>query len=93
LANSPQAIKRARQNIKRNHLKASQRSTMRTTIKKVRRLISAGDQQKAQEAFLQAMPVIDCFADKDIIHKNAAARYKSRLNRAIRSMNGSETGS
>ncbi|MFD1217995.1 MULTISPECIES: 30S ribosomal protein S20 [Microbulbifer] len=86
MANSPQAKKRARQNdVRRNH-NASLRSMVRTYIKKVVAAIDAGDAEKAKTAYAAAVPVIDRMADKGIIHKNKAARHKSRLNAQIKKL-------
>jgi len=86
LANSPQAIKRARQAENRRQRNASQRSSMRTSIKKVIAAINAGDREAASQAYAAAVPVIDSAAGKGLIHTNKAARHKSRLNQHIRSM-------
>lgn len=86
VANSPQAKKRARQAEKRRAHNASLRSMVRTYLKKVIAAIESGDKTKADEAFKQAVPVVDRMADKGIIHKNKAARHKSRLNAKIKAM-------
>ncbi len=86
MANSPQARKRARQAEKRRIHNRSRRSMMRTYVKKVRKAIAAGDKEAAQAAFKAAVPVIDRMAGKGLIHKNTAARYKSRINARIRQM-------
>lgn len=86
MANSPQARKRAKQNEKRRQHNASLRSMVRTYIKRVQAAIAAGDQAVAQEAYSTAVPVIDRIADKGIIHKNKAARHKSRLNAQIKAL-------
>jgi len=86
LANSAQARKRARQNeVSRRH-NASFRSMVRTYIKKVVSAIEEGNYENATAAYVRAVPVIDRMADKGIIHKNKAARHKSRLNAAILSL-------
>lgn len=86
MANSPQAKKRARQNeVARKH-NASLRSMVRTYIKKVVSAIEAGDAAAAQAAYTAAVPVIDRIADKGIIHKNKAARHKSRLNAQVKAL-------
>lgn len=84
MANSAQAIKRARQAEKRRQRNTSQRSTMRTSIKKVIAAINAGDREAATQAYAAAVPVIDSAAGKGLIHANKAARHKSRLNQHIR---------
>lgn len=86
MANSPQARKRARQNEKRRRHNASFRSMVRTYIKRVRLAIEGKDQKAANEAYQAAVPIIDRMADKGIIHKNKAARHKSRLNSAVKSL-------
>lgn len=86
MANSPQAKKRARQNDKRRVHNASLRSMVRTYIKKVIAAIEAGNHADAQAAFAAAAPVIDRMADKGIIHKNKAARHKSRLNAQVKAL-------
>lgn len=86
MANTAQARKRARQADKRHLLKQGQRSNMRTYIKNVAKAISEGNKEAATEAYKQAVPVIDCSANQGLIHKNKAARHKSRLNAHIKAM-------
>jgi small subunit ribosomal protein S20 len=86
LANSAQATKRARQAEKSRQRNASQRSNMRTAIKKVIAAIKAGDRDSARQAYESAIPVIDSAAGKGLIHQNKAARHKSRLNQHIRNL-------
>lgn len=86
MANTAQARKRARQAVARNQHNASLRSMMRTSIKRVRQAIEAGDKNAANEVFQKATSVIDRVADKNIIHKNKAARQKSRLAAAIKAI-------
>jgi small subunit ribosomal protein S20 len=59
---------------------------MRTRIKNVVKAIGAGDKEAASEAYKQAVPAIDRAANQGLIHKNKAARHKSRLNTQIKSM-------
>lgn len=86
MANTAQARKRARQNSDQRELNMSLRSGLRTAIKKVRKAIDAGDKVVAQTEFQRSMSVIDSIADKKIVHKNKAARHKSRLSGAIKAM-------
>lgn len=86
MANSAQARKRARQAEKSRQLNASQRSKLRTHIKNVIKAIDAGDAATAQSAYQAAVPVIDSMSGKGLIHKNKAARHKSRLNAHVRAM-------
>ena len=86
MANSAQARKRARQAERRRARNASHRSTVRTYIKKVVALIEAGDREAAGEALRAAIPVIDKMVGKGILHKNKAARLKSRLSARIKNL-------
>ncbi|MBA3904061.1 MAG: 30S ribosomal protein S20 [Rhodocyclaceae bacterium] len=86
MANTIQARKRARQSLKRRGRNFSQRSELRTAIKRVRKAIEAGDKSAAQKILVESSSVIDSIADKKIIHKNKAARHKSRLSAAIKAL-------
>lgn len=86
MANSPQARKRARQATTHRARNASQRSAMRTAVKKVVYALEAKDVEAAREAYRNAVPVLDRMAGKGLIHRNKAARYKSRLNSHIRTL-------
>jgi small subunit ribosomal protein S20 len=86
MANTAQARKRARQNAARRLHNMALRSQYRTAVKKVRKAVEAGDKAAAQAVFQVSMAVIDRIADKHIVHKNKAARHKSRLSAAIKAM-------
>jgi small subunit ribosomal protein S20 len=86
MANTVQARKRARQAVERRAQNMSQRSELRTAIKKVRKAVAAGDKTAAQAVFKESQSIIDSIADKRIIHKNSAARHKSRLSAAIKGL-------
>jgi small subunit ribosomal protein S20 len=86
LANSAQARKRARQAETHREHNASRRSMMRTAVKKVLKAIHVGDKESALSAYQGAVPLLDRMACKGLIHKNKAARHKSRLNNRIRAM-------
>ena len=86
MANIASAKKRARQAEERRQHNQSQRTRMRTHIKRVVRAIRSGDKSSAQTAYQQAVPILDRMANKGIIHQNKAARHKSRLNRRIRAL-------
>jgi small subunit ribosomal protein S20 len=86
MANSAQARKRARQADKQNAHNSSLRSELRTSVKKVIKAIAAGDKTAAQSVFKDTVSAVDRIADKKIIHKNKAARHKSRLSAAIKAM-------
>jgi len=86
LANSAQARKRARQAEVHRKRNTGQRSMMRTYLKNVVKAIDSGDKSAAEAAYKAAVPALDQMAGKGLIHKNKAARHKSRLNATIRSM-------
>ncbi|HVK99579.1 MAG TPA: 30S ribosomal protein S20 [Dongiaceae bacterium] len=86
MANIKSAKKRARQAEKRRRHNAGLRSMVRTYIKKVILAIESGNKETAQKAYLEAVPVIDRMVTKGIIHKNKAARHKSRLSDHIKAL-------
>ena len=86
MANTAQARKRARQAEKHRERNASYRSMFRTFVKKVLTAIKAGDKAAAETAYKEVVSVIDKTTNKGLIHKNKAARNKSRLNARIRTM-------
>jgi small subunit ribosomal protein S20 len=86
MANTAQARKRARQATKLNAHNSSQRSALRTAVKATRKAIAAGDKVHAAAIFRAASSTIDRIADKNIIHKNKAARHKSRLAAALKAL-------
>ncbi|MBM96908.1 MAG: 30S ribosomal protein S20 [Oceanospirillaceae bacterium] len=88
MANSAGSRKRARQAIKRRARTVALRSMVRTYIKKVHAAMEAGSYDDAQAAFTKAQPYIDKMVNKGILHKNAAARTKSRLNAKVFALKG-----
>ncbi|WP_416307941.1 30S ribosomal protein S20 [Neptunicella sp. SCSIO 80796] len=86
MANIKSAKKRAIQAEKRRQHNASRRSMMRTYLKKVLAAIKAGDKATAQEAFSSVQAILDRYATKGLIHKNKAARHKSRLSAQIKAI-------
>tara|TARA_B100001093_G_scaffold501046_1_gene552245 strand:- start:96 stop:365 length:270 start_codon:yes stop_codon:yes gene_type:complete len=79
VANSPQAKKRARQADKRREHNTAQRTKMRTYLKKAAHAITTKDQTTAPTACADAIKTLDMAASHNIIHRNKAARLKSRL--------------
>jgi len=61
---------------------------LRTAIKNVVKAIAGGDKTTAETAYKTAVPVIDATMHKGLVHKNKAARHKSRLNAHIKAMQG-----
>lgn len=88
MANSAGSKKRARQAIVRRSRNVSLRSMVRTYIKKVQAALDAKNYEDAQAALVQAQPYIDKMVNKGIMHKNKAARTKSRLNTAVLALKG-----
>ena len=86
MANIKSAKKRAIQSEKRRQHNASRRSMTRTSLKKVLSAIASGDKEAAQAAYTAAVPLLDRMATKGLIHKNKAARHKSRLAAQIKAL-------
>ncbi len=86
MANTAQSKKRARQNEKHRQHNASERSMMRTYMKKVLAAIEAGQKEAANEVFKTATSILDKMVSKGLIHKNKAARHKHRLNAKIKAL-------
>tara|TARA_B100000676_G_scaffold201538_1_gene197911 strand:- start:2087 stop:2350 length:264 start_codon:yes stop_codon:yes gene_type:complete len=86
MANTAQARKRARQSVARRERNMALKSKLRTFVKNVVKAIDSEDKLVASENYKKAVPVIDASVSKGIIHKNKAARYKSRLNKQILKM-------
>lgn len=83
MANHKSAEKRVRQNEKRNQINRSNRSKLRTQIKKLRSALTAADKNQSTELLNPTVSLIDKAVNKGIIHKNTAARYKSRLTKHV----------
>ena len=88
MANTKQAAKRARKSVKQRSHNVSMRSELRTAIKKIHVAIGSGDAGAAQGAYKAGQGAIDSLARKGVIHKNKAARHKSRLAARIKSLSG-----
>lgn len=79
MANTQSAIKRIRSSQRRREINQVHRSRARTYIKRTRTLIAAGRFEEAELLALKAASALDKAAQKGVIHKNNAARRKSRL--------------
>ena len=86
MANSKQAKKRIIQNERNREHNVARRSMMRTFLKKTTYAIEKGDVETAKLNFEKAMPLLDRYAAKGLIHKNKAARHKSRLIAKIKAL-------
>ena len=84
MANSAGSIKRARQAVKRNKHNSQIRAKVRTFVKKVAYAVAAGDKEEADSGFEAMQKNLDQAVSKGLIHKNQAARKKSRLKEQIK---------
>ena len=79
MPNHKSAKKRVRQNESRNLINRMNRSRVRTAVKKLRSSLKANDNTQVQELYPATVSIIDKMVNKGILHRNTAARYKSRL--------------
>ena len=86
MANIKSQIKRNKQNQKRRMRNRVYRGTARTYVRKAEAALKVGDAQASQEETLKAIKALDKAASKGVIHKNNAARRKSRLVKKLNSM-------
>lgn len=83
MANHKSAEKRVRQNEKRRRINRANRSKVRTQIKKLRAALAHHDKEQGAALLKPTISLIDKAVNKGIIHKNTAARYKSRLTKHV----------
>ena len=86
MANTKSAEKAARQAEKHRTHNVALRSRMRSAIRGVTDAITSGKKDEAQKSYVTAVPIIDSLVNKQIVHRNKAARHKSRLAARIRGM-------
>ncbi len=86
MANTKSAEKAARQAEKHRAHNIALRSRMRSALRKVIAAIASGDAENARQSFREAVPMIDTLVSKKIVHRNKAARHKSRLAARIRKL-------
>lgn len=86
MANIRSAKKRARQAVVARARNSAQRSMFRSLIRNVIKAIEAKDKAKAEAAYKDMVPVLDRYAARGMIHKNKAARHKSRLTERIKAL-------
>jgi small subunit ribosomal protein S20 len=91
MANTKQAAKRAKKSIKQRATNMSQRTALRSAIKKVQKAVVAADHTAARASLKAEQSIIDAMAGKRIIHKNKAARHKSRLAAQIKALGSPRT--
>ena len=83
MPNHKSAEKRVRQNEKRRAVNRSNRGSVRTQIKKLRTALTTGDKAQSQELLVPTIALIDKSVNKGVLHKNTAARHKSRLTKHV----------
>ncbi len=89
MANNPSAIKRIRQNETNRARNRTHKTHLRTAIKEVRTAVAAADLDAAEKSLATTLPLVDSSVGKGVIHRNAAARTKSRLTRAVAQLRAS----
>ena len=88
MANHQSAKKRIRQNLKKRLVNRSNKSRLRTEIKKLRAYLADGDKPGSETQLNPTISLIDKMVNKGILHKNTAARYKSRLTKHVNELAG-----
>jgi small subunit ribosomal protein S20 len=86
LANIKSAAKKARQAEKHRQHNAALKTRMRTTVKNAAKAIKAGDATAATAAYREVAPAVDRMVSKGLVHRNKAARHKSRLNKGLKAL-------
>jgi len=86
MANTKSARRSARKSVERRTHNVALRTSLRTAVKNVEKAIAAGKKDAAEAALQKSRSTIDRVAAKGIVHRNTAARYKSRLAHAIKAM-------
>ncbi|HUK02061.1 MAG TPA: 30S ribosomal protein S20 [Steroidobacteraceae bacterium] len=86
MANTKSAEKAARQAEKHRARNVALRSRMRAAVRKVTAAVATGNKDAATASYKEAVPLIDTLVNKQIVHRNKAARHKSRLSARIRAM-------
>jgi small subunit ribosomal protein S20 len=86
MANHLSALKRARQTVKRTASNRTNTSRLRTSLRELREALAKGDKATADKTYRQTVSALDTAIQKGVIHKNTAARYKSRLSVRVRAL-------
>jgi small subunit ribosomal protein S20 len=79
MPNHKSAEKRDRQNVRRNAINTANRTRLRSSLRKLRAAIAAGNASQAQSLLSETVSVIDKSVQKGVLHRNTAARHKARL--------------
>ena len=83
MASHESAVKAHRQSIIRREANRQYRSRLRGALRAIRSAIESGDPAKVKDALRETISLVDKMAGKKVIHRNAAARYKSRIARRV----------
>lgn len=83
MPNTKSAMKAMRNSRRRNAINLRTRSKFKSAVKETRTLIASGDVKESAESLKKAMSALDKAVKKDVLHKNTAARRKSRLAKAL----------
>jgi small subunit ribosomal protein S20 len=83
MASHESAVKAHRQSVIRREANRQYRSRLRGALREIRAAVDSGDPAKVKEALRETISLVDKMAGKKVIHRNAAARYKSRLAKRV----------
>ena len=86
MPNHKSAEKRDRQNAKRKAVNTTNRTRLRGALKKIRTVVAGGQKEEAQTLLPQIVSIIDKSVKKGVLHRNAAARHKSRLSGHVKEL-------
>ena len=86
MANHLSALKRARQTERRTATNRNNTSRLRTSLRLMREAIAKGDKAAADKTYRETVSALDKAVQKGVLHKNTAARYKSRLSARVRGL-------
>ena len=86
MPNHKTAEKRDRQNVKRNAINTTNRTRLRSALKRLRTAVAGGHKEEAQTLLPQVVSTIDKSVKKGVLHRNAAARHKSRLSGHVKEL-------
>ena len=92
MAHSLSAKKRVRQNAKRRVINRARKSVVKTQIKQLETAIDAGDTGKAEDQLKDLTRKLDRFSTTSTMHRNTAARIKSRMTRRVNALTSKATG-
>ena len=83
MASHDSAVKAHRQSLLRREANRQYRTRLRSALRNIRVAIDSGDPAKVKDALRETISLVDKLAGKKVIHRNAAARYKSRLAKRV----------